>query len=311
MNAPPNMNNFKKEKKSTIYHDAHERNHQDSFLKKDNDYFFTLKNKDCVAYKMGLRYLEIIQPLLKESNTWLTIGDCYGFEAKYLIEQNQNAVASNISDMFLKEANEQSLINDYMKINVENIDLEEDSFDYLLCKESFHHFPRAYLGLYEMIRVAKKGVVMIEPLDVLSKMPLLLFLKNLCDCFNPYLINKIWKNRFSWETVGNYVFKISEREIEKIAMGMGLACIAFKGLNVRVAPIPAKWGDPYKVPLDEKLYKKLQNRLAVWNLICRMRIIPYTSLCILVFKEKPQKELLNELRKNRYKVIELPVNPYL
>ena len=63
-------------------------------------------------------------------------------------------------------------------------------------------------------------------------MPLLLFLKNVLDLFNPFLINKIWKNRFSWEKVGNYVFKISDREVEKIAMGLGLPCIAFKEMNV-------------------------------------------------------------------------------
>jgi ubiquinone/menaquinone biosynthesis C-methylase UbiE len=103
--------------------------------------------------------------------------------------------------------------------------------DYVFCRESFHHFPRAYLGVYEMIRVAKKGVILIEPIDILSKVPLVLLIKNLCDLVSPTIINKIWKNRFSWETVGNYVFKISEREIEKIAMGIGLPCIAFKEIN--------------------------------------------------------------------------------
>ena len=296
--------------KSALSYDAHERIHQENF-KKGEDHLFYLKNRDCVTYKMTLRNLEILKPLLKEKNKWLTIGDYTGFEAKYLTGQNQDATASDISDVYLEEAFHQKLIEKYLKINVEHIDLKEDSFDYLFCKESFHHFPRAYLGLYEMIRVAQKGVILIEPADAWLKMPLLLFLKNICDCFNPLLINKFWKNRFSWEVVGNYVFKLSDREVEKIAMGMGLPCIAFKEMNTRLAPIPAKWGDSNKTPLDERLYKKLKNRYAIWDFVCNLRVIPYNTLCAVIFKEKPQKSLLDDLRRNKYKVIELPANPYL
>jgi len=299
-----------KEKKSVMSHEAHERYRQDSHSKGE-DGFFLHRNTDCVAYKLKTRSLNLISPLLKEKNNWLTIGDFNGFEAKYLAEHNQEVTASDISDVFLVDAYEQNLIENYKRINVEHIDYEEDSFDYLFCREAFHHFPRAYLGIYEMIRVARKGAILIEPIDVLAKMPLLLFLKNICDIFNPLLINKIWKNRFSWEVVGNYVFKISEREVEKIAMGMGLSCIAFKEINIRLATVPEKWGDCDKIPMDMKLYRKLNRKFSVWNFFCKLRIIPYNRLCAIIFKEKPQEELLQELRKNKYKVIELPENPYL
>jgi len=301
---------IRKETQSTHSHDAHEQHHIDSF-QKGEDHFFIHRNKDCVEYKILLHQLEILRPLFKEKNKWLTIGDYSGLEAKYLTEQSQDVTASDISDIYLEAAYKQNFIKKYAKINVEQIEIEENGYDYLFCKEAFHHFPRAYLGLYEMIRVAKKGVILIEPVDAFLTMPPLLLLKNVCDCFNPYLINKFWKNRFSWETVGNYVFKITEREIEKIAMGMGLSCVAFKGINFRLKPIPTKWGDIHKIPYDTSLYKKLKNRLAVWDFICKLRIIPYNNLCAVIFKEKPQKELLDELRKKKYRVIELPANPYL
>jgi len=291
-------------------YNSHERQHQDNFINK-KDCLYLLRNKDCVAYKLSLQNLNILQPLLKEKNKWLTIGDYTGFEAQYLTEHNQDATASDISDVYLSEAFKNNLISKYKKINVEHIDVEQDSFDYLFCKQAFHHFPRAYLGLYEMIRIANKGIVFLEPVDPLFKMPFLLFLKNICDCFNPFLINKFWKNRFSWEVVGNYVFKISDREIEKMAMGMGLPCIAFKEINVNVTPVPAKWGDINKVPFDERLYNKIKARSPIRNFMCKMRIIPYNTLCAVIFKEKPPKELLNDLRKNKYRVLELPVNPYL
>ncbi|MCL2074314.1 MAG: class I SAM-dependent methyltransferase [Marinilabiliaceae bacterium] len=299
----------RKESKSVQFHNAHEQHHKDGFAKSE-DPFYVLRNKDCVLYKFMVRQLELLRPLLKEKNSWLTIGDYTGFEAKYFAEQDQRATASDLSDVYLKVAKEQNLIEHYAKVNAEGIDFEENQFDYLCCKESFHHFPRAYLGLYEMLRVAKKGIVLIEPVDILSKMPLLLFLKNISDRINPYFINKIWKNRFSWEGVGNYVFKISIREIEKIAMGIGLPCIAYKEINIQLKTVPTKWGNLMQVPFDKKLYKKLKRRLAIWNFICKLRIIPYNTLCAIVFKERPSQELLKELKQNKFRVIELPTNPY-
>lgn len=297
-------------KGATRSYEAHTSHHEKNYVQR-LDYLYATRNPGSLAHKMLSRTLSILHPLLKERHNWLTIGDFTGFEAKYLTDHNQKSVASDISDVYLKDAYQQNLIEAYSKVNVEQIHYEEDSFDYLLCKESFHHFPRAYLGLYEMIRVAKKGVVLIEPVDLLCKMSLLVFLKNLCDLFNPYLINRLWKNRFSWEVVGNYVFKISEREIEKVAMGMGLACVAFKGINIRLKPIPNSWGDVMKVPVDHRLERRVNRYLFYRDIVCKLRIIPHNHLCAIIFKDKPADVLLDELKKNKFQVIELPPNPYL
>ena len=69
-----------------------------------------------------------------------------------------------------------------------------------------------------MIRVAKKGVILVEPQDPLTKMPLMLAIKNILDRFDPTILQKYWKNRYSFEEVGNYVFRLSDRKMEKIAM---------------------------------------------------------------------------------------------
>ncbi len=285
---------------------AHEE-HMKSLIHEKDQRLFLLKNKNCVAYLLSIRTLEILKPLFDSKSTWLTIGDYNGFEAKYLIDHKQHAVASDISDAFLKEAHNEGLIREYLKINVEHIDLNENSFDYVSCREAFHHFPRAYLGLYEMIRVAKKGVIVTEAIDILAKMPIVLLIKNICDRIDPYLINKIWKNRFSWETVGNYVFKLSEREIEKIAMGMGLPCIAFKQVN-KLQDIK---GDTLKTPVDQKLMDKLDLRLHFINFMGKIGVIPYNSFCSIIFKESPDKELKIKLKEEGFKIIELPPNPYL
>ena len=56
-----------------------------------------------------------------------------------------------------------------------------------------------------MIRVAKKGVILVEPQDPLTKMPLMLAIKNIPDRFDPTILQKHWKNRYSFEEVGNCV----------------------------------------------------------------------------------------------------------
>ncbi|MCX7986598.1 MAG: class I SAM-dependent methyltransferase, partial [Bacteroidales bacterium] len=79
----------------------------------------------------------------------------------------------------------------YRKENAEQLSVPDNSYDYVSCREALHHFPRPYLALYEMLRVSKKGIIIIEPIDILAKMPIILFLKNILDIFNPFLINKM------------------------------------------------------------------------------------------------------------------------
>lgn len=301
---------MREDKNAMWSYEAHMSHHKKHF-EEGLDYLYALRNPKSLARRTLCRVYDVFHSLLKESCSWLTIGDFTGVEAMYLTEQGQKAMASDISDVYIKEAHRLKLIDAYDRINVEQIEYGEDAFDYVLCKESFHHFPRAYLGLYEMIRVAKKGVVLIEPTDAFCKMSSLVFLKNFCDLFNPNLINKLWKNRYSWEVVGNYVFKLSEREVEKAAMGMGLPCIAFKGVNIRLKPIPESWGDPKKVPIDKRLERKLDRYIARRDLLCKLGIIPHNNLCAIIFKEKPSAELLEDLRRDHFQVIELPPNPYL
>ncbi len=239
--------------------------------------------------------LELLHPFWQSPGTWLTVADNNGFEANYLRKRGQDVTASDISDTLLAEAHRRGGIDKFRAINAEAIDCADNSFDYVSCREAFHHFPRAYLGLYEMVRVARKAAIVIEPLDVLQHVPELLFLKNVLDRFDRRWIDRVWKNHYSFEKVGNYVFKISEREVEKMAMGMGLPCIAFKGLNA--AP-----------GVEEKRAAKIIRRR---NLLSRMHLAPYVMLCCVVFKQEPEEHVMKTMREMGYKIIPLPKNPYL
>jgi len=289
-------------------HLAHEV-HLERLIKSEKDLrLIPLKSKDHVEYMINIRTLEILKPFLRKSGSWLTIGDYNGFEAKYLIENNQKAIASDISDSFLKAAKEEGLIEEFSKENVERLSYEDEHFDYTMCREAYHHFPRAYLGAYEMIRVAGKAAIIIEPIDVIQKMPFVLWLKNVLDLFNPNLINKVWKNRFSFEIVGNYVFKISEREVEKMAMGIGLPCIAFKEINVVLDQLGPGVKD---IPYNKSVWQIFKRKVAFKNILSALHITPYNTLCSVIFKQMPDAELMADLKASGYKVLILPKNPYL
>jgi hypothetical protein len=282
----------------------------EKMLQEKDQALFHIRNQGSAGYKLVAEPLELLTPFLDSQKTWLTVGDYSGLEANYLLQRNQTVTASDLSDALLKVAQADGLIKAYSKQNVEQLTYSDRSFNYVICKEAFHHFPRAYLGLYEMLRVSIDAAILVtEPIDILSKMSLLLLVKNVCDRIDPLLINKFWKNRFSWESVGNYVFKVSEREIEKIAMGIGLPCIAFKRYE-HYKSHETKEG-LFAIPFNQKLYRKIKLKLAIRSFISSLGILPYSSLCCVLFKEQPDEKVRQGLQDRGFLLLPLPKNPYL
>jgi ubiquinone/menaquinone biosynthesis C-methylase UbiE len=287
---------------------AHTHNLESKINEKD-ERLFHIVNKDCIGYQIINQTLKIIDPFIGNKKTWLTIGDYNGLEANFLDNLKEEATASDISDVFLNEAFKLGLIKKFSEVNVEKIHFPENSFHYIFCKEAFHHFPKAYLGLYEMVRCAKEAAIIVEPIDIITKMPLLLFIKNMADRISPFLINKLWRNRFSFEIVGNYVFKISEREIEKIAMGMGMPAIAFKKVNI-IVDLKMDKTVISEAPLNLKYWKKLQFRQKFKDILSATHIIPYNHICCVIFKIIPDTEVVTKMKEMGYIYMELPKNPY-
>ncbi len=255
-------------------------------------------------------FFSCLIPFIKDKKlTWLTVGDAYGHDAKYLLNNGvEDVIASDLNDDFLQISKEIGFIKKYSAENAEKLSLEDNSIDYILCKESYHHFPRPFAALYEMIRVAKKGIIIIEPQDPISKIPLLLFLTNMLEKFKSGLINKVWKNRFSYEEVGNFVYKVSEREFEKFAAGLNLPLVAFKQIN------PNFWfpgSDKFPAVKSNKRFKKILLKKKIRDVLCRFGALPSQTLSIVVFKTSPSPELKESLKNNGYKLIEIPKNPYL
>ena len=192
---------------------------------------------DTVDYWRHLQMIKPIMPIAKLSpgSSWITIGDGrLGLDSIRLksIEESLDIMPTDISTILLDKAKRIGLIEKYSFENAENITSNDNSFDYCFCKESFHHFPRPYIALYEMLRISRKAVILIEPADDYKK-PLPFSLIETIKLVIKKIIGKQIKHPdfFRFEDSGNYVYTLSSRDVEKVAAGMNLPMIGYKYFN--------------------------------------------------------------------------------
>ena len=258
------------------------------------------------------RIYDQLKPIIKlnKAISWLTVGDGrYGTDANALLRLGATKVmCTDISDKLLKIGNEKKFIKDYSAQNAENLTFTNDQFDFTLCKESYHHFPRPHIALHEMLRVSKLGVILIEPFDSQVKLKFL-------DRILPIIKKLVGKSPnydgHSFESVGNYVFSVSERELEKVQLGMHRRHIAYKYLN-----------DYYEsgfefLELDSieksdiRKIRKARFWIKLQDFMTRFNLISPGLLCAILFKEEPSTELVESLKHTGWRIKTLPRNPYL
>lgn len=79
-----------------------------------------------------------------------------------------------------------------------------------------------------MLRVARIGIIINEPQDPMSNDSLYAQ----ADGAREEYENTVYKNHaFFFEQVGNYIYRFSKRELQKMAYGLGLKYVAFRGIN--------------------------------------------------------------------------------
>lgn len=241
--------------------------------------------------------LPVIKHFGKKKFKWVTIGDGnFASDAYYLQSQGINVLATSISDETISEAKFLGYINKFKVINAEDIDAKSGSFDFAFCKEAFHHFPRPFVALYEMLRISRKGVILIEPQETGSY--------RLFDWLKK-CIKLMLKKDFDYEPAGNYIYRINIREIEKAMLSMNYRVLAYKRFNdFYISSLADK-----RVPGIGKILTLIG--ISIQNLLCRLRFMNYGLAAVVLFKDNIGDDLEISLKKSGYTVKKLSVNPYL
>ena len=251
-----------------------------------------------------------LNPLLDMGigSTWLTVGDGrYGLDAQFLARKGLQAMASDISSTLLEEAAASGLISEYRVENAEQLSFRDNHFDCILCKDAYHHFPRPAKALYEMLRVARKAVVLIEPSDHEVHGKLLDKCMSTALKLRSLVLKVPLDTKRNYEECGNYVFRVSRREMEKIALGLDFPAIAFKGVN-----------DYYEVAMMNELatrkgagYWRARIAIGLLNVLSRLKLRDYRLLVVVFLKDSTQEDVLGKLESHGYEVVRLSRNPYL
>jgi SAM-dependent methyltransferase len=229
---------------------------------------------------------------------WMTVGDGrYGSDAAYLHAEGIPVVATSLTEEALKHAQQLGHIAEYRVENAEAISLPNDSFEFVLCKESYHHFPRPPIALYEMLRVSRIGVVLIEPFD------------------NPRVLDRAKRlfktlirgdREHQFEPSGNYLYRLNLRELAKLMTAMGGQVIAFKGLNdfyhSRLADYDACTSN----------MGSITTRFGIWvqDKLANARLLGFGLACVVVFKSSIEPAASEALKRAGFTILELPRNPY-
>ena len=179
------------EHSNKYYHEILQRGDFDGFINPDSYWYW--------EHTYCLEHLKEFFTLTSGS-TYLTVGDGFcGREGGFIQKFGNHVHASDIEPCLIEISRSKGLVDSYSRQDLYNLTFSDNSCDYVFIKESLHHLSKPYAGFYEMLRVAKKGVILIEPNG---------------DTEQPYIYN-------NFESSGNYMFTFSSHDLIKSAIAFG------------------------------------------------------------------------------------------
>jgi SAM-dependent methyltransferase len=250
--------------------------------------------EDTIDFWRHLRMYEAVFECLKnhKDRSWMTVGDGrYGLDAIRMKRRGfQDVLPTDITDALLSVAKERKLIEDFGVENAESLSFDDNSIDYVLCKEAFHHFPRPFLALYEMLRVAREAVVLIEPQDQWIDLPLVA----------PPRVPK-----YEVED-GNFIYSISMRELEKVALGMNCQVLAFKNIFDQYED-----GVEFEIACDSNpRFLNFKSKIDRFEQLCSRGSIKYPILMAVLFKRPPSTKDRMLFNSFGWNTVDYPSNPH-
>jgi SAM-dependent methyltransferase len=206
------------------------------------------------------RRLEIALSLLsreglgpRDFGSSLVVCGGVGGEGVFLLRRGfENVTLSDIAPAALDVCPEPRLAR--RVLNAEEMrDLADGSFDLVLVQDGLHHLPRPTLGFTEMLRVARRAVIVIEP--------------------HASLVGKIIGT--TWERHGdalNYVFRWNGKlftDLTRSYLGQRCATTVARvwDHNVSVNRVASKMPRPLRLPVAKAIYAALTPFNSVGNMM--------------------------------------------
>jgi len=237
------------------------------------------------------------------------VGDgCYGTSSTYISIHGGRSLPTDIDISLLERGKREGIIDDFKYANAEDLPFDDGSFDYVYCKEAFHHFPRPYLAVYEMLRCARKAIILTEPNDWVPS-PIIRRILQLVKNWGRSLLGKKipHPDDNNYEPIGNYVYTISIREFQKIALGLALPAVAYKQFHDVYEE-----GVEHEMPTDDSpMFKRIKRKIKANTLQKKLGLNNMNHINIIIFKESPSTELRSDLQKKGFKVVDLPKNQFI
>lgn len=218
--------------------------------------------------------------------TIVTVCDGRAVESGFMKEYGLKVTATDLSINHLKEAWKRGNIHHFSQENAEKLSFKDASFDWGAVKAGLHHLPRPMLGLYELLRVARHGIILMEGHDGLALRK----------------IRRFWFSERDWEESGNYVYRFTQREIEKVCLSLNLPMYA---VRTRFLPWNRRQERCKKGTLGYRLRKR---GYGLFNKLFSSHGNTFTAL---LFKKPASEEQKVLLCRSGFKVVSLPNNPYL
>ncbi len=229
---------------------------------------------------------------------WLTVGDGrYGSDAAFLGRRGIRAIASSITDTTLRQAKAAGYIEEYRIENAEHLSFADDSVGFVLCKESYHHFPRPPVALYEMLRVAKHAVILIEPMDETRR---------ILDAVKAIAKRSIGRETMVFEPSGNFLYRLNPRELGKLLCAINQPGFALRRMNdcylprFEKASVLGTWGG--------WLSRQMVN---AQDICCRLGLLSWGIGIFVIFKSRAGPEMLSAADRGSFSIVGLPANPYM
>lgn len=251
------------------------------------------------------RTLQFVRPIVDSfpNASWLTVGD-EGTDAWMLQRYGvRKLTASSLSSARLRRAAELGHLKniDIRALNAEHLDLPDSSFDFILCCQAYHHIRRAPLAIYEFMRVARYGFILIEPFEGRIGKPL--------DALRTFAKMLLRRRRPKWdvfEPTGNFIYRVSERELFHMFAAVQLPWFAIKTFNsFYLTSLALKRQDSLLASL------LLKTGIGVQNLLSFSGLMSPEKCVVFVPTGQETAAVSDRLRSAHFRVVKIPRNPYL